>query len=125
MFVIIGLLVVVGSVLGGYVMHHGKLMVLVQVSEFIIIGGAALGGQAGRQSLQRAAHLDRVMTGGFRHLILAEVFRRLPEFLDADKAFEVIASGCFDAEAINASTSAIDRGSLPLIHSTPVSVTSS
>ena len=43
MFVIIGLLVVVGSVLGGYVMHHGKIVVLIQVSEFIIIGGAALG----------------------------------------------------------------------------------
>jgi chemotaxis protein MotA len=42
-FVIIGLLVVVGSVLGGYVMHHGKVVVLIQVSEFIIIGGAALG----------------------------------------------------------------------------------
>ena len=43
MFVIIGLLVVFGSVIGGYVMHHGQLMVLVPVSEFIIIGGAGLG----------------------------------------------------------------------------------
>jgi chemotaxis protein MotA len=42
-FVIIGLLVVVGSVLGGYVMHHGKVVVLIQISEFIIIGGAGLG----------------------------------------------------------------------------------
>jgi chemotaxis protein MotA len=40
---IIGLVVVFGSVLGGYVMHHGQLGVLIQVSEFIIIGGAALG----------------------------------------------------------------------------------
>ena len=43
MFVIIGLLIVVGSVLGGYVMHHGKIVVLIQISEFIIIGGAGLG----------------------------------------------------------------------------------
>jgi chemotaxis protein MotA len=42
-FVIIGLLIVFGSVLGGYVMHHGKIAVLIQVSEFIIIGGAAIG----------------------------------------------------------------------------------
>ncbi|MEX2584019.1 MAG: flagellar motor stator protein MotA [Gemmatimonadota bacterium] len=43
MFVIIGLLIVFGSVIGGYVMHHGQLAVLLQVSEFIIIGGAGLG----------------------------------------------------------------------------------
>lgn len=43
MFVIIGILVVIGSVAGGYVMHHGNLLVLYQPSEFIIIGGAALG----------------------------------------------------------------------------------
>ena len=43
MFVLIGLLIVVGSVLGGYTMHHGKVAVLIQVSEFIIIGGAGLG----------------------------------------------------------------------------------
>ncbi|MBX3174793.1 MAG: flagellar motor stator protein MotA [Gemmatimonadaceae bacterium] len=43
MMIIIGLVVVFGSVIGGYVMHHGQLGVLIQVSEFIIIGGAALG----------------------------------------------------------------------------------
>jgi chemotaxis protein MotA len=43
MFVIIGLVLVFGSILGGYTMHHGKVAVLIQVSEFIIIGGAALG----------------------------------------------------------------------------------
>ena len=43
MFLIIGLLIVFGSILGGYTMHHGKIAVLIQVSEFIIIGGAALG----------------------------------------------------------------------------------
>lgn len=43
MFVIIGIVVVIGCVLGGFVMHHGELAVLVQVNEFIIIGGAAIG----------------------------------------------------------------------------------
>jgi chemotaxis protein MotA len=42
-FVIIGLAIVMGSILFGYTMHHGKVAVLIQVSEFIIIGGAALG----------------------------------------------------------------------------------
>ena len=43
MFVIIGLVVVFGSIIGGYLMHHGQLAVLIQVNEFIIIGGAGLG----------------------------------------------------------------------------------
>ena len=43
MFVIIGLVVVLGSVIGGYVMHHGKLAVLWQPTEFIIIVGAGIG----------------------------------------------------------------------------------
>jgi len=43
MFILIGLAVVFGSVLLGYVMHHGNVAVLIQISEFIIIGGAAVG----------------------------------------------------------------------------------
>lgn len=43
MFVIVGLVLVFGSILFGYTMHHGHVAVLLQWSEFIIIGGAALG----------------------------------------------------------------------------------
>lgn len=43
MFLIIGVIVVFGSILGGYLNEHGKLAVLIQVNEFLIIGGAALG----------------------------------------------------------------------------------
>lgn len=43
MFVIIGLVVVFGAVIGGYIMHHGQLGVLIQINEFIIIGGAGIG----------------------------------------------------------------------------------
>jgi chemotaxis protein MotA len=43
MFAIIGILVVLGGVIGGYLMEGGKIMVLVQPAELIIIGGAALG----------------------------------------------------------------------------------
>ncbi len=43
MFAIIGILVVFGAIIGGYLMEHGNLMVLVQPAEFVIIGGAALG----------------------------------------------------------------------------------
>ncbi len=44
MLVLIGAAVVLGSVLGGFIMHGGEVMALNQPSEFIIIGGAALGG---------------------------------------------------------------------------------
>ena len=43
MFVIVGIVVVFGSILFGYTMHHGHIGVLMQWSEFIIIGGAAIG----------------------------------------------------------------------------------
>lgn len=43
MFLIIGLVVVLGSVVLGYVAHHGNLLVLWQWTEFVIIGGAGLG----------------------------------------------------------------------------------
>jgi chemotaxis protein MotA len=42
-FVVIGLLILFGSVIGGFVMHHGQVGALIQVNEFIIIGGAAFG----------------------------------------------------------------------------------
>jgi chemotaxis protein MotA len=43
MFAIIGILVVFGAVIGGFLMEHGKLMVLMQPAELVIIGGAAAG----------------------------------------------------------------------------------
>ncbi len=43
MFAIIGILVVFGAVVGGYLMEHGNLMVLMQPAELLIIGGAAAG----------------------------------------------------------------------------------
>jgi chemotaxis protein MotA len=43
MFVIIGILVVVGAIVGGYLMEHGNLRVLLQPAELLIIGGAAAG----------------------------------------------------------------------------------
>lgn len=43
MFAIIGILVVIGAIVGGYLMEHGNLLVLMQPAELVIIGGAALG----------------------------------------------------------------------------------
>jgi len=43
MFAIIGILIVFGCVVAGYLMEHGNLRVLIQPAELVIIGGAALG----------------------------------------------------------------------------------
>lgn len=43
MIPIIGILVVIGGIIGGYLMEHGHLAVLWQPAELVIIGGAALG----------------------------------------------------------------------------------
>ncbi len=44
MFVIVGCLIVLCSVVGGYLLEHGNLSVLFQPVEVLIIGGAAVGG---------------------------------------------------------------------------------
>ncbi|HZO53383.1 MAG TPA: flagellar motor stator protein MotA [Bryobacteraceae bacterium] len=43
MFAIIGIVIVIAAVIGGYLMEHGVLGVLMQPAELVIIGGAALG----------------------------------------------------------------------------------
>lgn len=43
MFAIIGFVVVLGCIVGGYLMEKGNLLVLVQPAELLIIGGAAVG----------------------------------------------------------------------------------
>lgn len=43
MFAIIGIVVVFGAIVGGYLMEHGQILVLVQPAELVIIMGASLG----------------------------------------------------------------------------------
>lgn len=43
MLVIVGIVVVFGSIIAGYLLEDGNLAVLLQPAEFLIIGGAALG----------------------------------------------------------------------------------
>ncbi|HVG37666.1 MAG TPA: flagellar motor stator protein MotA [Pyrinomonadaceae bacterium] len=43
MFIIIGIVIVLGSVIGGFLMINGPIGVLIQPSEFVVIGGAAFG----------------------------------------------------------------------------------
>jgi chemotaxis protein MotA len=43
MFAIIGIVVVFGAIIGGFLMEHGPLKVLIQPAELVTIGGAAIG----------------------------------------------------------------------------------
>ncbi len=43
MFAIIGMLIVIGAVIGGFLMEKGQMGVLIQPAELVIIGGAAAG----------------------------------------------------------------------------------
>ena len=43
MFAIVGIVIVLGAVVGGYLMEHGNLGVLFQPAELVIIGGASIG----------------------------------------------------------------------------------
>lgn len=60
MFAIIGILVVFGAVVGGYLMEHGNLRVLLQPAELIIIGGAG----AGTVLVANPLHILKKIAGG-------------------------------------------------------------
>lgn len=60
MFAIIGILVVFGSVVGGYLMEHGNLKVLIQPAELLIIGGAG----AGTVLVANPLHILKKIAGG-------------------------------------------------------------
>lgn len=62
MFAIIGIVVVFGCVVAGYLMEHGNLRVLVQPAELIIIGGAAI-----------ALSSSRILSISSRRLLAASV----------------------------------------------------
>ena len=61
MFAIIGLVVVIGAILAGYLIEKGPLAVLIQPAELIIIGGAALG----TVLIANPLHIIMKIVGGF------------------------------------------------------------
>lgn len=52
MFAVIGITVVLGAVIGGYMLEHGNLSVLIQPADIVIIFGAAP--QSALESARRA-----------------------------------------------------------------------
>ncbi len=60
MFVIIGIVVVFGAVVAGYLMEHGNLKVLIQPAELVIIAGAAIG----TVLIANPLHILKAIVGG-------------------------------------------------------------
>jgi chemotaxis protein MotA len=63
MFVLIGIVVVLGAVVGGYLMHHGNLMVLIQVNELLILGGAGFGSFLAANGMNNLKATMKCVTG--------------------------------------------------------------
>jgi len=66
MLTIVGFIIVAGSVMGGFLMHGGQPAVLLQLSEFIIIGGAALGSLVVATPLGVIKDLIKQILGSFK-----------------------------------------------------------
>jgi len=72
MFAIIGIVVVFGAVVAGYLMEHGKLMVLMQPAELIIIGGAAIG----TVLIANPLHILKEIVGGISGILGGSKFTK-------------------------------------------------
>jgi chemotaxis protein MotA len=66
MFVIIGIVVVFGCIVSGYLMEHGNLRVLIQPAELVIIAGAAMGTVLVANPLHILKKIVAGISGAFR-----------------------------------------------------------
>lgn len=80
MFVIIGIAVVIGAILGGYLMEHGPVSVLLQPAELLIIGGAAIG----TLLIANPLHILKKIAGGITGIFGASRFDK-QKYLDSLK----------------------------------------
>src|SRR5262249_28016186 len=80
MFAVIGIVVVFGCVLGGFLMEHGHVRVLIQPAELLIIGGAA----AGTILIANPLHILKQMAGGLTGVFGSSKFTK-QRYLDTLK----------------------------------------
>jgi chemotaxis protein MotA len=80
MFAIVGMLVVLAAVVGGFLMEHGPIRVLMQPSELLIIGGAAIG----TLLVANPLHTLKAILSGIKQVIGGSKFNK-QRYLDALK----------------------------------------
>jgi chemotaxis protein MotA len=86
MFAIIGIVVVFGAVLGGYLMEHGNVKVLVQPAELIIIGGAA----AGTVLIANPLHILKQIIGGMIGVLKGSPFNSARYLASLKLAYQLL-----------------------------------
>ncbi|MET1081316.1 MAG: flagellar motor stator protein MotA [Pseudomonas sp.] len=86
---IIGIIIVFASVLGGFVLSHGKLAALFQPFEVLIIGGASLGAFLQANTGSTFMHVFKrslkMFSTRFTHTFYLEVLRLLYEILNKSR----------------------------------------
>jgi chemotaxis protein MotA len=80
MFAIIGIVVVFGCIVGGYLMEHGNLRVLIQPAELLIIGGAA----SGTVLIANPLHILKQIAGGLGRVFGSSKFDKR-QYIDSLK----------------------------------------
>ena len=86
---IIGIIVVFASVLGGYVLSHGKIAALIQPFEVLIIGGAAFGAflqaNPGHMTMHVIKKSMKMFGSRFSHAFYLEVLGLVYEILNKSR----------------------------------------
>jgi chemotaxis protein MotA len=80
MFAIIGIVVVFGAVIGGFLMEKGHIMVLVQPAELLILGGAAIG----TLLVANPLHINKGILAGLIGILKGSAFGK-PRYLSTLK----------------------------------------
>src|SRR5277367_1743449 len=80
MFALIGIVIVFGAVVVGYSMEQGKLLVLLQPAELVIIGGAAVG----TVLIANPLHILKQIAGGIAGVFTGSTFTK-QRYLDSLK----------------------------------------
>src|SRR5271165_3382555 len=86
MFAIIGIIVVFGAVLGGYLMEHGNVRVLLQPAELLIIAGAG----SGTVLIANPVHVLKQIAGGFGGVFKGSPFDRKRYLASLTLAYQLL-----------------------------------
>lgn len=86
MFVIVGVLLVMGAIAGGYLMEHGHLAVLMQPAELLIIGGAGVG----TLLIANPLHIVKKISGGIIGALKASRFNRAHYLTTLQMCYELL-----------------------------------
>jgi chemotaxis protein MotA len=89
MFAIIGMLVVLAAVIGGFLMEHGPIAVLIQPAELLIIGGAAIG----TLLVANPLHTLKAIVGGITGVLRGSKFNKRRYLESLKMLFDLFTKG--------------------------------